>query len=133
MGWGSLSNKCQIVCQMSKKSVWQWMGFTRKEIRHNENQTWRSNLRWYMRIIGIAKTHSLWNIWGFLMPITCDVKIDLIEPHYVKLFLWTSSFVQLFNLQAKNRNLLFHERKKIFISISKYCHIFFISPYFCMK
>ena len=54
-----------------------------------------------MMVTKIVPKHFLCTFWGFLVAITCDVKIDvnMCEPHYVNLFfLWTSSIVHVFDL-----------------------------------
>ena len=53
-----------------------------------------------MKVTKIVQKHFLCTLWGFLVTIICDVKIDInmCEPHYVNLFfLWTSSIVHVFD------------------------------------
>ena len=51
-----------------------------------------------MKVTKIGQKNFLWTIWGFLVTIIFDIKIDvnMCEPHYVNLyFLWTSSIVHV--------------------------------------
>ena len=96
-------------CQMSKNQTPRlWGSFTKKiETRFTHIDINFDVI--YMMVNKNPQNVCRKYIWPILMTFMCDVKIDInmCEPHYVNLFLWTSLIVQVFNFLTFDIFLVF--------------------------
>ena len=128
-----VSKRCQVVKKMSScqkdvkyekvKYADYGGGSQKNKLTSWGSQILMSILTSNMKVTKIAQKYFLWTFWGFLVTITCDIKIDInmCEPHCVNLFFFVnllhSSGVWFFDIWHLFDNLTSFWQLDIFLTL----------------